>query len=398
MSASPLRIRLFNVKYSPNLGDGLLSEALENVLREMGCDAQKTYSVDLAGRTNFGPGNSSRATLLRLLSALPPRLRRTALRLPMAIVMRRHWRPHYERHLEDADAVVVGGGNLFTDIDLNFPLKIAQALTLAADRKLPVAIQGVGVSASWSEPGLFIMRKALAIADIRHVSVRDEPSRERFDRLFADAAGIPAGLARDPGLLVSRYVRPGGQNNRGAVGLSVTSAIAVRYHSPFEVGDDALADWYVELCRTLAANGHRIVSFTNGSPEDEIFLDSIHDRLAGACEGAYERRKVTTPTELAQLISGLGSLVAHRMHALIAGYSYGVPIFALRWDSKVDAFMSSIGALDQMAAAEAGTQSQIVDFVSRQNASGHSAASELKERVLIEAFDQSSLLLQAFRR
>ena len=178
------------------------------------------------------------------------------------------------------------------------------------------------------------MRKALAIADIRHVSVRDEPSRESFDRLFADAAGVKAGMARDPGLLVSRYVRPSGQSDPRAVGLSVMSAIAVRYHSPFEVTDDALADWYIELCRALVENGNRIVGFTNGSPEDEMFLDAIHDQLSEALGEAYERRRVTTPTELAQLISCLGCLVAHRMHALIAGYSYGVPIFALRWDSK----------------------------------------------------------------
>ena len=56
MSTRPLRIRLFNVKYSPNLGDGLLSEALENALREMGCDERKTYSVDLAGRNRLRAG------------------------------------------------------------------------------------------------------------------------------------------------------------------------------------------------------------------------------------------------------------------------------------------------------------------------------------------------------
>ena len=44
---APLRIRLFNVKYSPNLGDGLLSECLEKALIALGASGD-TWSIDLS--------------------------------------------------------------------------------------------------------------------------------------------------------------------------------------------------------------------------------------------------------------------------------------------------------------------------------------------------------------
>lgn len=48
----PRRIVLFNVKYSPDLGDGLLSECLERELGRSlpGCEV---VSIDLAGRTAY---------------------------------------------------------------------------------------------------------------------------------------------------------------------------------------------------------------------------------------------------------------------------------------------------------------------------------------------------------
>ncbi|MBB4004796.1 polysaccharide pyruvyl transferase family protein [Aurantimonas endophytica] len=397
MTHDAMRIRLFNVKYSPNLGDGLLSESLENALWELGCSPSGTYSVDLAARSSYGPGGASRGALLRFLTGLPPAVRRTALRLPMAALMHRRWRPHYERHLDSADAVVLGGGNLFSDIDLNFPSKLAQALSLAAARKLPVAIYGVGVSGDWSETGIRMVGKALSGASIRHVTVRDEPSRERFNTLFAQKAGMQAELARDPGLLVSRYVSPV-ERTGGTVGLGVTSAIAVRYHSSYDAGDDALAEWYLAICRGIAGSGQKIVAFTNGSPEDESFLNAIDGRLAAAAGESYSRRRPTTPTELARLISSFDCLVAHRMHALIAAYSFGVPSFALRWDPKVDAFMASVGASEQMAVAEAGTEDQVIEFARRQNMPETAEAADARERVIAEAFQPVSLLLEALKR
>ena len=52
-----------NVKYSPNLGDGLLAECLEAELRSARPGVE-TRSIDLAGRTAYGEGLKHRRAIL----------------------------------------------------------------------------------------------------------------------------------------------------------------------------------------------------------------------------------------------------------------------------------------------------------------------------------------------
>ena len=70
-----VKLFIFNVKYSPNLGDGLLSECLELELRRA-IGRPEVVSLDLAGRDQYGPGSWRREFALTLLERLPARLRR----------------------------------------------------------------------------------------------------------------------------------------------------------------------------------------------------------------------------------------------------------------------------------------------------------------------------------
>ncbi|HET7412265.1 MAG TPA: polysaccharide pyruvyl transferase family protein, partial [Pararhizobium sp.] len=264
-----IRARIFNVKYSPNLGDGLLAESLENALVECGCDSRATYSVDLAARSSYGGQSSSgRASLLKMANALPGVVRQMLARMVLARKRAKVWLPHYRTSLEDCDVIVIGGGNLLTDLDLNFPTKLSALINEATDRGLPIAIYGVGVSAHWSTAGLKMMRAALAPANVVYASVRDEASKQNFDRLFGAYAGRTAEIVCDPGILVSRYV---GQPQAPAqepksVGLGIISAIALRYHSSTKVSDRRLLAWYADIYRSIQAQGIPVHLFTNGSP------------------------------------------------------------------------------------------------------------------------------------
>ena len=320
--------------------------------------------MDLAARTAYGGGGATRSLVLRALNALPNDLRQRAIQIPLQLMLRQKWLPHYESQISAADAVVIGGGNLLTDMDLNFPVKLAAVLNLVSRRHLPIAIYGVGVSGDWSEQGLHLMRTALRRARPCYVSVRDQPSQENFNRLFADSAGLTAGVVRDPGLLTSRYIKPSiTRNPIPRVGLCITSGIAVRYHSNVDISDIDLGEWYALLCEALTRRGYVVDVFTNGSPEDEHFLDVLSSQLGNVAEGAICRKRLKNPTELAAFSAGLDVLVAHRMHALIAAYSYRVPIFALRWDRKVDAFMASVGEIDCIASTQVSSLGDVLDRI-----------------------------------
>ncbi|MED5547479.1 MAG: polysaccharide pyruvyl transferase family protein [Pseudomonadota bacterium] len=348
-------VRIFNVKYSPNLGDGLLSECLEGGLARHG--AAQARSIDLAGRTAYSNGTAARKHALQLLHALPSPLRREAVRLPLALASRRTWAPHYAAQLEEADAVVIGGGNLLADMDLNFPTKLALAIESAARRDLPIFLYGLGVSPGWSKEGRARLHRALRCGQVRRVWVRDARSRELWQDLAGDAFGLAAGVVRDPGLLAARQygvperaVRDMRPSAPARIGLNVMSALAVAYHGGQALTEEALDAWYLALGRDLLARGYHLSVFSNGSPEDRAAVERLRLRFELA-EGPRRVAfpEIRNPGDLVACICDLDGLVAFRMHAIIAAYSCAVPFLALAWDAKLDAFLASVECSDHLA-------------------------------------------------
>jgi hypothetical protein len=357
----PRRIVLFNVKYSPNLGDGLLSECLERELGRSlpGCEV---VSIDLAGRTAYPRVHGrARGAVLSLLERCPSRLRRVVAGTMLKVLLAARLRGHYRRGLGGADAVIVGGGNLFSDSDLNFPLKIASALREAARSSLPVAVHAVGVSPEWSRPGTRLFGRALERARLVRCSVRDHRSQDSWAAHFSHRDVLPATIAVDPGVLASLWY-PANRRTANAgsrrIGLCVTDPLAVRYHAS-EASAATLDTWYPKALRSLVESGFEVVLFTNGSPEDREYLyDNFAEWIRRAKGPVTLGRSFDTPQDLASLVSNCDAVIGHRMHACIAACSYAVPAIGLRWDPKLDSFFELTGRKAHMldpSNADAGT-------------------------------------------
>lgn len=388
-------IRCFNARYSPNLGDGLLSECLEQALIEWGASGG-TSSIDLAARSKYGDAMAGRGTIMKVLDAMPPALRRIAVRLPLALQGIRRWRPHYAAGLAGADAVVLGGGNLLADLDLNFPTKLCLAIDEASERQLPIAIYGCGVSKGWSATGLAWCRERFSRPEMQAVFVRDDASKALFDEMFAAHTGHHAQVVRDPGLLAARYfpapAKPAGQ--RPVAGLNIMSHIAIRYHADNAPQLGWLSDWYVAVAQRLIAAGFAVHVFTNGSPEDKEYAASLHERLralGGEQDIAFLEQR--DPAELCAHIAALDVLIAYRMHAVIAAYSYGVPMIALAWDQKLASFMQSVGLADWLVDIAQVSPAECVALAQRAVADG--VPRDTHGRVLKEAHADVGRLWQA---
>lgn len=369
-----MRILVFNVGYSPNLGDGLLSECLQCELRQAG---DVTVEMrDLAGRRAYGEGGEHRQLALRVLSWLPAALRQRAVELVLSRKIARDLRPYWRQSLEKADAMVIGGGNLFADADLNFPLKIEAALKVAAEVGVPVAVHAVGVSDNWSARGTRLFREGLAAARVVRVRVRDEASRQVWlKRVPAQTAPAPD-LALDPGLLTARHFparerQSGGRN----VALGVVHPITLKYHAMGTDISGAMQASMTAIAGELVRRGLRVTLFTNGSPEDRHFLATLAPGLIASHRDAVSiAPRFATPSDLAGLISSHDLVIAHRMHACIAAYAYGVPCVGLAWDPKLQSFFDLTGRHDFVADPERLPAAALADLAERALAEGIDAA------------------------
>jgi len=370
-SPAPLKVALLNVKYSPNLGDGLLAECLERELSQA-LGGANVFSIDIAGRQGWSAGAARRRHAMAVLEAVPPALRRIVAGTALTLLSRFALRRHLHGQLVGCDAAVIGGGNLLTDADLNFPIKLAGAAAEAARRGLPLAVHAVGASNNWSTRGRALFARALAARPLFHAAVRDERSQRAWAAQLGAAGASPADVVGDPGLLASlhypraRAARPGDGLRR--VGLCITAPLALRYHvgqhhrshaAPSDglLRDDALIQWYGALAEALAQQGLHVILFTNGSPEDGACL-ARHaprwtvERAAADWRGGVARHgqgRVTmaapfaAPADLAKFVSGCDLVIAHRMHACIAAHSFAVPTIGLTWDEKLESFFALAG-------------------------------------------------------
>lgn len=336
-----MKLVLFNVKHSENLGDGLLASCLEAALRQCGDDVE-VEAVDLAGRSEVGTAVRARGHVLALLGRMPAPVRRLVVR---KVLDRRLQAvlPDWNARIAAADAVVVGGGNLFQDDDLNFPLKVGAVLDCVQRQKRPLAIYAVGVSRNWSSEAAALFGR-LRNLDLVHVSVRDEIARENWMRHFPE--GKRPHLVPDPGLLAGSLdlPRPLERCVGNNAGLCVTSPAILRRHADKPARDIPMLRIrdYCEVMQVLETGGWCITLFCNGAREDAAFLEAILTvpavRKMMASGVVQVAPRPQTARELISTIDSFDAMAAHRLHACIAAYALGVPVVGLGWDSKVEGF------------------------------------------------------------
>ncbi|MCR9125580.1 MAG: polysaccharide pyruvyl transferase family protein [Rhodobacteraceae bacterium] len=388
-----MKIVIWGLHYSMNVGDGVIAECLGDCLKKAAPGVEVT-TVDISGRHGFGEKMLANRTLaLRILSALPVFLRQRVVIWRLGAMLRR-LRPEWERAAAGAQLSVIGGGQIFSDADLNFCLKIAQVGEVLETRRMPVVVHAVGVSRNWSTRGRSLFRKLLK-TDLRAVGIRDDLSRAAWIAQFGADGPAPA-ITRDPGLMAADcYGRPERQTD--TIGICVTAPMILSYHSDGSVAGTGGSGeaFFANLALELTKAGHKVTLFCNGAEEDRESLERIALVPHVAALREKGQLKVAdppeTPRELAHMIGGFDAVVAHRLHACIVAYAYGVPHIGLGWDNKLESFFASVDRLDSfVAAADAGPHEIAVLC---EQVMAHGIDPQTHARVVAEARAQSVAVL-----
>ncbi|MEM9168735.1 MAG: polysaccharide pyruvyl transferase family protein [Pseudomonadota bacterium] len=390
---TPRRIAAFNVKYSPNLGDGLLSICLEKQVARSRPDLRVT-SFDLSGRDGFDvpSARSARPVVLAALNKAPAPLRAAATYAALQMLRATRLEPLWRRSLGDFDGVIVGGGNLMTDADLNFPVKVSAALRATAAHGLPASVFGVGVGERFSDRGRRLFKDALARVDLRAVRVRDAPSLRNWRTHDLSEGALGAATCRDPGVLIADYFDAGPRADH--VSICLTDPAALQYHSAHDVAFATIREWFAQVTQALTAAGRDVFLFTNGSPEDRAFLRDFGPVLAASGGGrVHFAPEFSEPYALAKFIGSSSCIVAHRMHACIAAFSFGVPHIGLVWDPKLRGFFDSVDRSRFLL--DPATHSPQVAAARIEETISHGVDREMRARATDEARDEIAELCDA---
>jgi polysaccharide pyruvyl transferase WcaK-like protein len=161
-----------------------------------------------------------------------------------------------------------------------------------------------------------------------------------------------------------------------------------------------MRELYAGAARLLLEKGFNVAFFTNGSFDDQAFLDECRPALM-APGGASPAGKITfaphpkTPRELVRQISVFDGVIAHRLHANIIAYAYKIPHIGLGWDKKLPAFFHSVG---RDAYALSVNESNAETIVARlENALAEGIDEKTHARVVREARDEIAQLARAIQ-
>ena len=344
------RITIFGVRYSPNLGDGIISDCLKHLVEEASVSKHKNLEVqafDLAARTAFSNDKiEPRAKLISLLSKLPSFVRQVIIGSYLLLNYLRRFGPYYERVISKSDLVIIGGGQILSDTDLNFPIKIYGLTRKIIRRKISVCFSACGAANNWGVIGQVLFNRSFSSPTVKYIGCRDEQSLTTMSTYLSETAKRHLHHQPDPALFVQEtYSVKRSVNKQLNVGIGFASFNNMKYSG--EGTSFTQEGWFKlisTLIRDLNMSDISVFLFTNGAAEDEKCLDSFESYILSKGLALNYKRiaRPQTPKDLVTTISKADCILAYRLHASITSFGLDIPSIGFYWDDKISSFYQQI--------------------------------------------------------
>ncbi len=338
-----MKIIIAAVMHSPNLGDGLIADCMRSALHAVEPTLEIEY-LDLAGREKLTPPSKGiRTIVLGALTKIPHWLAEPISSFLVKTQIKIHLAHSIPKKLAKTDLIILGGGQLFGDSNLNFPHKLAFLIREAEARKIPVSIHGVGVIQDWTPRAKNLFARVLRSCSLNFISVRDQDSARNLKAHYASINVDPPFqvlVFPDPGLKAETLKAPSlnipGEEPK--IGLGIVHPTAIAMHSPDgkSPSKGKAITAYIEFLSRINKAGS-IHLFTNGAGEDEEMLDAVWAK-ASRMKNVFRTPRFSTPLELVSFMHEIDAVASHRLHTAIAANAVGTPALGFRWDRKVDAY------------------------------------------------------------
>lgn len=247
--------------------------------------------------------------------------------------------------IKDADVVIFGGAPLFNYAYQVFYLRTIRTLELAQQYDTPVLFSSTGVEPySATDPRSQELKQALQLPVVRQITTRDDiESVEKY----LENSDIPRALVSDPAVFTKEVFdavvpdgKPSDNGGKRTIGLVVTRA-GIFKDNGVDWDESKQRGFWMDVIKKIEARGDTYKLFTTGHFTDEVFLDSLVREKSIPTDRV--KFAVNSPEELLKEINACDGIIAFRLHASIAAFSYKVPAVGLSWNFKVPYFYETVG-------------------------------------------------------
>lgn len=343
-----MKVIICTARYSDNLGDGVISDSVAYLVNG-GKSSIEVFHLDISGRLGYDESVSCEKPLSKKLFHLSPGFFRPFITLFgwFFIFKKRIIREIQRIKFSEADLLIFGGGQLVSDIGLNFPLKISFICRIAQKSSLSYGFNAVGVAKDFSFLAKRLFKNVFDSDSCRFISVRDQGSLNNLGLL---TSRTDVGFTVDSGLWAPEaYGLPLLEKESLCkpltigIGVSDPAELASHVVNGHQNTFDYLSFWS-ELIQHVLSAGYQPVVFTNGSRDDYNFLIKLKAFLQSQdlLDKVQFTERFVYPKQLVTFISSLDGVLSHRLHANIIAHSFLIPAVALAWDQKVKAYYELI--------------------------------------------------------
>ncbi len=343
-----ITIALAGEAFSRNVGDQAIHACLGYLLNQQD-PSYEILSLDISGRSSLPDGAAS-SIRNQAFSSLKALIGSSTTQTLVNIVLNR-LRKERQRNriwnpiLEKTDWLVIGGGQLLMDNNLDFPLKLFNLAGMARDKEIPFHISSCGVGRSWSSKASHLFQPVLANA--KSVTLRDELSQERLKNFVPT---IPSRVTFDPAIMAAEvYTGALGERHADTVGLGVMSREDVnsRLLPAQRFSTTSWLELWMDLLSGLVAQKMKVELFTTGSLQDERFAKHLYDKAqVRGWDIVTLARCPVTATGLISRMQDYSLVIATRLHASILANAFGITSLGLAWDEKVNSYYKDTGQVD----------------------------------------------------
>lgn len=326
-----IRILLIGELYSSNLGDGILCECAQSLIKQKIKDVEIDV-IDLSLRENYSNKKEDSLNKKRILNALKSKLFSIDI---LYANMEFYINSINSKSLQEKirkkcdkkyNVAVFAGGQMFMNC---FSIPIYYFVEELSSRNIPIIFNSCGVGKTKSMHARKKFKKALNNEHVKLISSRDDV--DSINKLYLNNCTKKAIKTYDLGLWTKETykIHP---KNKDIVGLGVM-------YLP-TIAEEKVIKFWVNIIRELERRNICWKIFCNGNLKDYQIGKKILAHLSMSENKLLKRP--TEPKELVETISLFKSIISYRLHSHIIATSLGIPAVAIEWDKKLRFFYKNI--------------------------------------------------------